>query len=103
MARLVPANPQADLPAAYAWAELDTDHVFLETVKKAEDENTWIVRVYECKQYRSKAVTISFGRPINKAVECNLLEEDETPVEYDDNKLTFAIRPFEIKPFKIWF
>lgn len=103
LAQLAPANPQGDLPAAYAWAEVDTDHVILETVKKAEDEHVWIVRVYECKQYRSDAVTIRFGQAIRKAVECNLLEEDEAPVTYQGNHLTFAIKPFEIKTFKIWF
>ena len=97
------ANPQSVFPAVYAWAELDTDHVILETVKKAEDEKAWIVRVYESKQYRSNAVTITFGAPIRKAVEGNLLEEDETPAMIQENRLTFAIQPFEIKSFKIWF
>jgi alpha-mannosidase len=64
-------------------------------------ENAWIVRVYECKQYRSNAVTITFEQPIRKAVECNLLEE--APIAYQDNQLTFAIKPFEIKTFKVWF
>ena len=103
LAQLVPANPRGDLPAAYAWAEMDTGHVILETVKKAEDESAWIVRLYECKQYRSNAVTIRFGQAIRKAVECNLLEEDEAPVKYQGYQLTFAIKPFEIKTFKIWF
>lgn len=103
MTGLVPANPQGKLPCAYAWTEVDTDHVVLETVKKAEDENAWIVRVYECKQYRRSAVTITFGQAVAKAVECNLLEEEEAPVDWHGNQLTFAIKPFEIKPFKIWF
>jgi alpha-mannosidase len=103
IARLIPANAHGDLPTAYAWAEVDTDHVVLETVKKAEDENAWIVRLYECKQYRSNAVTITFGQPIRKAVECNLLEEDETRVDYQGNQLTFPVNPFEIKTFKVWF
>jgi alpha-mannosidase len=102
-ARSVPANPQGDLPGIYAWAEVDTDHVVLETVKKAEDENAWIVRVYECKQYRSKEVTIRFGQHVQNAVECNLLEEDESPAAFDGNQLKFAITPFEIKTFKVWF
>jgi alpha-mannosidase len=104
IARPVLANPRGTPPAAYAWAEVDTDHhVVLETVKKAEDENAWIVRVYEGKQYRSNRVKIIFGQPILKAVECNLLEEDETPVAYQGTQLIFAVKPFEIKTFKIWF
>ena len=102
MSRVVQANPQGDLPAAHAWAEVDTDHVVLETVKKAEDENAWIVRVYECKQYRNNAVTITFGQPIRKAVECNLLEEEESPVKYRGSEVIFSLNPFEIKTFKIW-
>jgi alpha-mannosidase len=103
MVRAFPANPQGDLPSVYTWAEVDTDHVILETIKKAEDDDAWIVRVYECKQYRSNAVSIRFGQPIRKAVECNLLEEEESPVAFQDHQLTFAIKPFEIKSFKIWF
>lgn len=103
MARLVPANPQGDLPAIYAWAEVDTDHVIVETVKKAEDDQAWIVRLYECKQYRNNAVTMTFGNSIKKAVECNLLEEDETPVGYRGKQLTFPVKPFEVKTFKVWF
>jgi alpha-mannosidase len=83
--------------------EVDTDHVVLETAGKAEGENAWIVQLYECKQYRSNAVGIRFGQPIRKAVECNLLEEDETAVDWQADRLTFAIKPFEIKTFKIWF
>ena len=103
IAVLVPSNPQGNLPGSYAWADVDVDHVVIETVKKAEDDNAWIVRVYECKQYRSNAVTISFGQAIQNAVECDLMEQDEAPVAHQDNQLTFAIKPFEIKTFKIWF
>ena len=92
--------PQGDLPAAYAWAEVDTDHVILETVKKAESENAWIVRVYESRQYHSNAVMINFGKPLRKVVECNLLEDDEAPITYQGHQLTFAIKPLKSKHSK---
>jgi hypothetical protein len=44
------------------------------------------------------AVTVRFGQTLRKAVECNLLEEDQTLVTYQDNWVTFPI-----KTFKIWF
>jgi alpha-mannosidase len=97
------ANPQGDLPVAYSWAGVDSGHVILETVKKAEDETAWIVRAYECKQARNNAVSIRFGQPVNRAVECNLLEEEETQVDHEGHQLRFSIKPFEIKTFKIWF
>ena len=74
----------------------------LETVKKAEDENAWIVRLSEYKQYRSNTVTITFGQRIKNAMECTLIEDDERRVAYHKNQLTLAIKPFEIKTFKIW-
>jgi alpha-mannosidase len=100
---LVPPNPGGDLPVDHSWASVEPDHVILETVKKAEDENAWILRVYESKQYRSNTVKITFGQPIERAVETNLLEEEEAYVTYHKNQLTFAIKPFEIKTFKLWF
>jgi hypothetical protein len=42
-------------------------------------------------------------RPITRAVECTLMEDGETPVEHGVFDLRFAIAPFEIKTFKVWF
>ncbi len=62
-----------------------------------------MVRVYECKQYRSNAVTIDFGQPIKKAVACNLVEEGAEPVTFEGKRLTFPVAPYEIKTFRVWF
>jgi alpha-mannosidase len=91
------------LPSSYAFAAVDAEHVVLETVKKAEEGDVWIVRLYECQQSHNAAVTLSFGQSVRRAVECNLVEEGEKPVDYQDNRLTFPIGPFEIKTFKVWF
>ena len=79
------------------------DHVILETVKKAEDGDAWIVRVYEYKQRHNKSVHLDFNSAIRSAVECNLIEEGETDVYFQDKRLTFSIKPYEIKTFKIHF
>jgi alpha-mannosidase len=81
---------------------LDSDHVILETIKKDESGDAWIVRVYEYKQCRSAAVRLTFIRPILRAVECNLVEEGEQPVAHDGPCLSFPIQPYEIKTFKVW-
>jgi alpha-mannosidase len=99
----VPANPSGDLPPAYAWASVSTDHVVLETVKKAEDEDAWIVRLYESRQYRSNVVNLTLGQSIKKAVETNLMEEEQGLVAHQGNQITFAVKPFEIKKFNVWF
>jgi alpha-mannosidase len=102
-AREVPAQAEGTLPTRYAFAELDGDEVILETVKKAEADDAYIVRVYEWKQARHNAVNLRFARPIRRAIACNLVEEEERPVEHDAERITFAIAPYEIKTFKVWF
>ena len=91
------------LPSRFSFASLDADHVILETVKPAEDGDGVIFRVYEYQQRRNPAVTLNLGRPVARAVECNLMEEGQTPVEHDASGLRFAITPFEIKTFMVWF
>jgi alpha-mannosidase len=91
------------LPAAFSLARMDCGHVIIETVKQAEQGGAWVFRVYEARQQRSTAATLELGRPIGRALECNLIEEDEQPVDFSGNRLTFPILPFEIKTFKVWF
>jgi alpha-mannosidase len=98
-----PANPSGSLPTRFEFARVDADHVIIETLKKAELGEGYIVRVYEWKQRRSNRVRLAFGKPLARAVECNLVEEEEKAVEFDKNGLSFSILPFEIKTFKIWF
>ncbi len=100
---LLAANPRGLLPPAYSFAELDADHMIIETIKQAEDEPAWIVRLYEYKQYRNNRVVMTFGQPIRRAVVCNLMEEPAGDASYHGQQLEFAIAPYEIKTFKIWF
>ncbi|HSH78634.1 MAG TPA: alpha-mannosidase [Herpetosiphonaceae bacterium] len=96
------AQPGGHLPAQFAFARPDSEHVIIETIKKAEDDEAWIVRVYEYQQYRSNEVALEFGRPVARAVECNLLEEEERDIQSQGHRLVFGIAPYEIKTFKVW-
>ncbi len=101
----LPSGAAPHLPSRFSLAALDAEHVLLETVKPAEAGDAIIFRVYEYQQRRNPAVTLSLGRPVARAVECNLMEDGETPVAVDGDgaRLRFAIAPFEIKTFKVWF
>ncbi|HEX2979033.1 MAG TPA: glycoside hydrolase family 38 C-terminal domain-containing protein [Anaerolineaceae bacterium] len=103
LAAALPAGQPGDLPENLAFAEVDARNVIVETLKQAEDGQGWIVRVYEAKQCRSSQVRLKFARPLTAAVECNLVEEEERPVEWDEQGIRFAIRPFEIKTFRVNF
>jgi alpha-mannosidase len=97
------AHERASLPSSYSFAQVDTDHVMIETVKRAEDGDGWIVRMYEYQQSRNNTITITFGRPLARAVECNLLEEEMALVTFDRQHIMCAVKPYEIKTFKVWF
>jgi alpha-mannosidase len=83
-------------------AKVDKDNVVIEVVKKAEDSEDLIIRMYECHNKRSE-VTLELFRNLQKVYECNLMEENMEEVDHSDNKINFQIKPYEIKTFKFTF
>src|SRR5205823_7131702 len=78
----------------------DCPHVVVETVKPAEDGDGLIVRLYEAHNQRGDGALI-FATSILSAQECNLLEEPINDVSCQGNTLSFQVRPFEIKTFRV--
>jgi alpha-mannosidase len=75
-------------------------HVIVETVKPAEDGDGLMVRLYEAHNQRGHG-TLTFATSILSAHECNLLEEPINDVCCQGNSLSFQVRPFEIKTFRV--
>jgi alpha-mannosidase len=96
-------NESGTLPAEFSFAAVDAENVIIETIKHAEDADSWIIRMYENQQIRSDQVALIFAQPIIKAVECNLVEEGGLSVEIENQQIKFRINPFEIKTFWVWF
>lgn len=90
------------LPKRYAFAAVSEDNVILETVKKAEDTDAIILRVYEAYGQRGD-VTITLARKPRKVTECDLMEEYDVPVESQGGEVRFYIKPYEIRTFKVQF
>lgn len=103
LSKEVKANKKGRLAPQYEFATVDADHVMIETVKKSEKDEAFIIRLYEYKQSRNQKVTISFEQTITEALECNLIEENDQDVFYQTKQITFSIAPYEIKTFKVWF
>ena len=100
---LAKAHPQGSLPEQFSLVQGEPDNVIVETVKRSEDGEGWIIRVYESYQNRTQEARLVFGLPPARVMECNLMEEEETPVKVLEKRITFALAPFEIKTFKVWF
>jgi alpha-mannosidase len=100
---VVPSNPAGSLPGSLSWCQVDSDHVILETLKQAEDEPAWILRLYEYKQYRNDNVQLRFWHPVKKVVVVDLLERDLQPLKTINDSVSISMRPYEIKTLKVWF
>lgn len=81
-------------------AKVDKDNVVIEVIKKAEDSDDLIIRLYECHNKRSK-VNLTFFNELERVVECNLMERDLQEVQFNKNGFDFEIKPYEIKSFKL--
>ena len=96
----IPATPQGALPKAISLINSSAENVIVETVKKAENGEGTVVRLYECYNRRS-AVTVSCAGEIGRVRECDLMENPLADVEVQGHEFTFEIRPYEIKTFLI--
>jgi alpha-mannosidase len=96
------AASRGTMPAVAAFASVDVENVIIDTVKKAEDSDAIIVRVYEAYGQRGE-VKLTFGRKPKKVTECDLMEENDVPVKLSAATVAFSITPYEIRSFKVVF
>lgn len=82
--------------------EVDRQNIIVETVKKAEDSNDMILRLYECNGMSTTA-SLKFGISPRKIVPVDLMENEiGDPAEYR-NSATLSFKPFEILTIKLIF
>ena len=89
------------LPSAYSFIRTEASHVVLDTVKTAEDQDGWILRMYESGGGRER-VRIRFAGEIETAEETNLLEEKQADLQVDSQTaLALAVKPYEVKTIRV--
>jgi alpha-mannosidase len=92
------ANEGGVLPGTVSMMHVDCGNVMIDTVKKAEDSDDMIVRMYECFNRRSY-VTFTCFKELVEATECSLMEKPLAKVPVQGSQFTFEIKPYEIKTF----
>lgn len=90
------------LPERFSLLNVDKENVIVETVKKAEESDDIIVRLYEYQNKREK-VTLTLFKEIKDVIECDLMENEINKIDFEGNSFKFEIKPYEIKTFKIKF
>ncbi len=91
---------EGTLPAALSFVQTDQENVVIEVVKKAEDSDEIIVRLYECYNRRSTA-NLTFFKTLAGAWECDLMENNISEIDFHPHGFEFEIKPYEIKTFKV--
>ena len=99
---LVPVDikSEGELGADKSFITLASDSMTLEAVKKCEEEDAYIIRMVE-KKGKSVDASVKFFAPLTYAAECDLIERNDVPVEFDGDTISFHATPFEIKNYKV--
>lgn len=92
-------NPEpfqtASLPEIASFVSVGNPQVKMTAFKKCEDDDSFIVRLYNCSD-REESVTLQMLRKPKEIIHTNLIEEELAPVE-DIRLGKFAIETYKIK------
>lgn len=91
---------EGKLPISMSLFNLDKENVIIEVVKKAEDSDHIIMRVYEYMNRRTKVKCNCF-ESFEAVWESDMLENNQELLETKNNNFSFTIKPYEIKTFKL--
>ena len=97
----VVAPHTGSLPAVHSFVSVDDDSVILTAVKKSEDDDALILRVYD---WSGKSSNAKFTLPpgATAATEVNLMEQPiGSPIPIESNTATLPVGPFEIRSIRV--
>ncbi len=80
-------------PVVHSYFSLNDNNLVLDTIKKAEDSNALVLRLYESHGARGTA-RLQTSLPFSKAVFCNALEDEIGPVRIIDGQLELPYSHF---------
>lgn len=84
-----------------SFLSFDKNNVVVDALKKAQTDDGYVLRLYECKKQRGK-VTATPGFAFTKIAECNMMEIEEKEIPVRNGSFTFMLKPGEVKTFKIY-
>lgn len=88
------------LPAVFSMFRISASNVVMETIKKAEDSDDIILRLYEAENKRTEC-TLTAAFDLAEAAQTNLLEEHECELPVSGSAVKLTMAPFEIKTVRI--
>jgi alpha-mannosidase len=89
-----------ELPEKFSLVAVSADNVILETVKKAEDGDGYIFRMYESRN-RLTEFSLNFGFDIKSVELCDLIERPLSKVKHKGGTVKLTAKPFEIITLRV--
>ncbi len=99
--RVLAGKPNSDVivPGA-AFAQVDAENVIIETIKKAEESDDIILRLYEATGATIRT-TLTLSANLGAAWKTNLLEELEEKLPTGQSTVELLLQPFEILTLRV--
>lgn len=91
---------QTKASEAFSYASVTNANVIVETIKRAEDGEGIIVRMYESENAYTKT-KLTVNADFKKAFICNLLEETEHEAVVSGKEIEVVLKPYEVVTVKI--
>lgn len=88
-----------NLPDCFGIAQVDKENIVIETLKKAEEENAVILRLYDAYNQKASA-RVQVGFDFQEVYLCDLMEHSEQKLEAEDHSVTVPVHNFEIVTLK---
>jgi len=85
-----------------SFVSVSAPNVIIETVKRAEDGDGVIIRLYESQRKR-RPVTMQTAFRLEAAWETNLLEENQSALRVEDAQIHLNLRPYQIMTLRLRF
>ncbi|MDE0591481.1 glycosyl hydrolase-related protein [Halocynthiibacter sp. C4] len=83
--------------SSFSFVEIDNPNICVETVKRAENGEGFILRLYETANRRGRA-RVAFGVDVLELQETDMIERPvDSPIALVDNTAALEFRPFEVK------
>jgi alpha-mannosidase len=89
-----------DIAFEGSFASVDNENLVLDTIKRAEDSDATVLRLYEAHGGRGVA-RVRPAAPFSWARRANLLEDDGDALDVEDGAIVIPYRPHEIVTVKV--
>lgn len=91
---------QGGLPENQSFVLLDKKNVIVSTLKKTDNENNYIIRLYEVTG-EDTDISVTFPFAIKRLWKTDMIEENGKEIQHDNNSFSTRIGHNAIETFKI--